>query len=425
MRNALKTAFILLSAVFSTLSNAQSITGHSPVSRFGLGQTWGYGLSRNDGMGGCGLATPSQDHVNLINPALLPYTEKVNLEADIRYLYRDVKVGENYTYGNGGGGPSQFSVSIPIAKRLTTAFGIRPFSNRDFIFSQIRKLGGDSIQYASRGSGGTAQAFLSGGYRLNSYISIGVETGFVFGTLEDSVKFGTLPISGNFTFITLNKRKVSQFTFKPGLNFRYPLNKENQTYFSFGATADLSKKFAFRSYQTFIVKGAGEAAEILDDGSRNFLKKPTAWSLGVSLYRTLAWSVNAEYDYWNANGVANNESGLAFKNGYGIRLGGEFSPGTKKSTRYFNIITFRGGLGYTELPYTVDGQSMTDQYATVGASFPIIRKEAKFSRPLLNVAVAYGKTGNLNTSAGSEMYWKVTFGVTLNDLLWFSRYKID
>lgn len=376
-------------------------------------------------MGGCGLATPSQDHVNLINPALMPFTEKVNLEADIRYLYRDVKVGESYTYGNGGGGPSQFSVSIPISNRLTTAFGIRPYSNRDFIFSQIRKLGGDSIQYASRGSGGTSQAFLSGGYLINSYISVGLETGFVFGTLEDSVKFGTLPISGNFTFITLNKRKVSQFTFKPGINVRYPLNLKTQTYLSFGATADLSQNFGYRNYQTFVVKGAGEAAEVLDNGSKGTLKKPTAYSFGLALYRSLAWSINGEYDFWNASGIANNESGIAYRQGYGIRLGGEYSPGTKKSTRYFNIITFRGGLGYSELPFTVDGKSITDQYASVGASFPIIRKEAKFSRPLLNLAVAYGKTGNQNSTAGSETYWRVTFGITLNDFLWFSRYKID
>lgn len=416
--------FLLISS-FSTPVFSQSVTGHSPISRFGLGSSWGYGLSRNEGMGACGLASPSQDHVNFINPALLPYTEKVNLEIDLRYINRSVKVGDSYSYQNGGGGPAQVSISIPISKRLTTAVGVRPFTNRDFLYSQIRYLGGDSIQYYSRGSGGTAQVFLSGGYRLNKYISLGLETGFVFGTLQDSLKFGSMPVSGNFTFISLNKRRVSQLTFKPGINFRYPINAENHTYLSFGATADLTRKFAYQNYQTFLVKGGGTAADVVDDGSKGTIDRPGAWSFGLGLFKSLSWSLNAEYDYWNTSGISSSDPDFAFRSGYGFRLGGEYSPGTKRSTTYFNIITFRGGLGFSELPYLVDGKSMTDKSLSVGASFPIIRKEAKYSRPLLNIALMYGQTGNRTTTAGIENYWKVTFGITLNDLLWFNRYRVD
>lgn len=376
-------------------------------------------------MGSCGIASPSQDHVNLMNPALLPFTEKVNFEIDLRYLDRMIKVGEQYSYENGGGGPAQFSISIPISKKLTTAFGIRPFTNRDFNYSQVKFIGGDSISFASRGSGGTSQAFLSAGFRLNSYISLGLESGYVFGTLEDSVKFGSLPISGNFTFISLNKRRVGQFIFKPGVHIRYPVKGDDNQFFAFGATADLNPNFAFQNYQTFVVKGAGNIADIIDDGSKGVLKRPLAWSFGLAWYKSLHWSANLEYDFWSANGLTNNEGGIQYQNGYGLRLGGEYSPGTKRSTSYFNIITFRGGLGYSQLPFVVDGKSVQDQYVTAGASFPIIRKEAKFTRPILNISVGYGELGNLNSSIGRERYVKVLFGITLNDFLWFNRYRVD
>lgn len=424
MRNAV--FFILSVQIFwIQVIHAQHVTGHSPITRYGLGSSWGLGISRNDAMAGCGLAAPHQDQPNLANPSLLPFTEKVNLNADVRYIYHNVKVGNLYQYENGGGGPSNFSVNIPFSPKYAMAFGIRPFSNRDFLFTQTRFVGGDSIEYASRGSGGTAQAFLSAGYRINDYISVGLEAGYVFGTLEDSVKFGSIPVSNNFTFITLNKRKVSQFTFKPGINIRFPIRKDDNQYLSLGSTLDLNPTFQYRNYQTFVVKGTGSAQEQVDNGSKGTIQRPTSLSFGLSWYKMLFWSLSLEGDYWRGKGVNNEEGAIVYRDGYSLRLGGEFSPGTKKSTAYFNIITFRAGAGFSRLPYTVDGKSIQEQYVSAGASFPIIRKEAKYSRPLLNLSVAYGQTGNLESSVGREQFVRVIFGITLNDFLWFNRYRVD
>jgi hypothetical protein len=108
-----------------------------------------------------------------------------------------------------------------------------------------------------------------------------------------------------------------------------------------------------------------------------------------------------------------------------FRFGAEFCPGTKKSTSYLNLVTYRFGFLLKNFPFEYQGKSIQDMRLTAGASFPIVRKDAKFSRPLINLSLAAGKRGIAGSSIGSENYFQVGLGFTLNDFLWFNRYKID
>jgi len=404
---------------------AQSIIGHTPISRFGLGQTLGYGLTRNDGLAGCGLAAPHSDHPNLMNPALLSFNRKVNLDFDLRYSFRTLSWPNTPDYQTGSGSPAQLSFIIPINKRLSTAFGVRPHSARDFVFYQKEFQGIDSLGFKNRGLGGVTQFWLAAGYELNRTISVGLETSYLLGTLEDSVTFGVLPKNLNFEFISIYKRKVSQIVFKPGIHLRFPVGAKKSSYLAFGATADIGDRINFREYRTFTIKGVGDQKDTLQNGNASNLRRPITYSYGLSLFNPEVGSLSAEFDWVQAPGQTDENRVMKNHNAIAVRIGGEYMIGTKKSTRYWNIITFRGGLSYQQLPFQQNGKFVTDKKVTFGLSFPIIRKEAKFSRPLINLAVAYGQRGLKDSTVGIENYWQVTLGFTLNDFLWFNRYRID
>jgi hypothetical protein len=361
----------------------------------------------------------------LINPALLSFNRKVDLDIDLRYVYRNLKGPGNANLSDGGGGPAQLSFIIPITKRLSSAFGIRPKTFRDFIFDQKRFEGPDSLSFRNRGLGGITQVWFASGYELNQTISLGLEASYLFGTLEDSVSFGVLPASTNFNFISIYKRKVSQFVFKPGIHLRIPVTANRSTYLAFGGTADLGNYIGFKEYRTFTIKGAGSQQDTLQDGNSSSIKRSVTYSAGFSLFNPEVGSINAEFDWIEAAGENDENTIVKAHNAIAVRVGGEYTIGTKKSTRYLNIITFRGGLSYQQLPLQQNGKFITDQKVSIGASFPIIRKEAKFSRPLINLAVAYGERGLKDSNVGLEKYWQVTLGFTLNDFLWFNRYRID
>ncbi len=426
MQRPLALIFILFVLVGkSHISPAQSNTSHSPISRFGIGQFTGIGLARNESMAGCGIASPSGDHPNFLNPALLTFNEKVNLNFDLRYAFQSIKVSDSYSYSSGSGGPSFISMVVPLSKRVSVAGGIRPFSMRNFSYTEIVQSGSDSIGLKTRGTGGTTQFFMAGGYRIHKNIDIGMEASYIFGTIQDSVIFGVLPETSNYTFINIQKRKVSQFVLKPGIHLNLPFPGKEDVFMGLGATADIGDALSFRKYNTFTVLGAATQIDTLEYDQKSSIRRPVGYHFGLSLYKPLNWSVSAEVDYTKAAGISNEGLNFTYADALTYRAGFEFSPGTKKSTRYVNIMTFRGGLMYQQLPYKMGGDFVTDRRISIGASFPIIRKEAKFSRPLINLGVSYGRRGLKNSYLGMENYFQVNLSFTLNDFLWFNRYKID
>jgi hypothetical protein len=409
----------------STLSQAQSLTGHLPVSRFGAGMPLGSGISRTEGLAGTAVAMPHSDHANFLNPALLSVNEKVQLNMDLRYSYRELSGPGSGKFRNGTSGPANISFAIPISGKIKAGFGVKPFTSRDFVFFEKQFAGGDSIGVRSRGLGGTTKFFVSCAYKISPAVRIGLETSYILGTLEDSVSFGSLPADVNFNFISVRQRRVSQFLFRPGVHVVIPLSRAAGRFLNFGATADLGSRIAYRDFSFFTVKGIGGQRDTLQNNSPGSLQRPLTYSFGMSLVTQEKWALGFDADYVAAPAQTDENTLIKNKNAFSIRLGGEYLIGTKKSTRYLNVITFRGGIAYNQLPFEENGKQLTDRKISLGASFPIIRKEAKFTRPLINLGLSFGQRGFENSAIGLENYYQINLGFTLNDFLWFNRYRID
>lgn len=398
--------------------------GHSPISRFGLGSYFGNTLVRNEGMAGVGVANPSVDHVNLLNPALLTLNRNANLEVDLWFINRELKIGSNY-YLNSGAGPAQLSVCLPIHRKASLAFGIRRYTNYEFRYSRLNPIGTDTIQLQNTGTGGTSQAFVSFGYSLSKNFKIGLESGYVFGSLEDNATFSILPAEVNLQSINVDKRKISGLTFKPGLYYQTRMPGSETVNMTLGAVGDLSSKIGYKRFATTQIDGVPGSLDTLEDEVKYHINRPTSFTLAAGIFKTLEWSLSAEATYAQGDAVKYAETTAKGINSFSYKLGGEYSVGTEKSTRYWNIITWRAGLSYQTLPFTVNGENLRDKKVTVGASFPIVRKETKFTRPLVNLAVSYGQRGLKNSYLGLENYLQVTLGFTLNDTQWFTRYRVD
>lgn len=412
-----------LSSRLSVFSQANS--GHSPISRFGLGQLRGPGLTRSESIGGAGIALPASDFPNFSNPALLLFNDKVNLNLDLWYLAHDLKVAGNPNYSAAGAGPALLSISIPVSPRFVFGAGIKPHTIREFYYQSTSALGTDTLQIQQRGSGGTTQAFISFGWKAAKGLSFGLESSYLFGTLEDSLQFGILPLQKNLIFVGIDKRKISQFLFKPGAFYQFAIPGKEETFIGIGATAQIGGQVRYRKYSTFEVSGISEVDTLAYEQKGN-LEIESRYKLGLSYFKTMNWALSLEGEYIQpaSSGVITgsqfaNSTALAF------RAGAEYSPGISKSTRYVNIMTFRAGFAFEEMPYALNGKKPTDTRITFGSSFPIIRKEAKYSRPLINLGFALGQRGLKGTYLGIERYWQVSLGFTLNDFLWFNRYKID
>jgi len=403
---------------------AQSGIGHSPISRFGSGLPYDFGISRNESMAGCGVAVPDQDHPNFLNPALLHFNRKVNLNSDLRYTYRTLNQLNQSELKSGSAGLGFLSIVVPLTNSISAGAGIRPYSAREFTYQQLRRAGSDSIGVRTRGLGGLSQTFLSCGIRIHKNISLGLEGSYVFGTLEDSIAFGVLPSFINYTFISISKRKVSQFLLKPGVQLTFPFPGSESSFIAAGFTSEIGNQFSLKKYNQFSVAGTG-IKDTLENEVPSSIPRPVAMKFGLGIFSPLSYSINAEAEFTRAGNLASDGSGFAYSDAITWRLGGEYCPGSKRSTTYLNLIHYRAGIMIRDYPYTIDGKKVKDLRISAGASFPIVRKDAKFSRPIINLSVSAGRRGIANSYVGSENYLQVTMGFTLNDFLWFNRYKID
>lgn len=416
-----KVLFATIAASFSAFG--QSGPGNIPVSRIGYGLPTDWGLSRYEGMAGCGQAAPTDDFPNLQNPALLQFNRKVNLNVDLRYQYRNLQQPSEPILRQGYAGPANLSVCMPLSGRISGGLGIRPFSFRDYTFREVRYASGDSIGLRTRGSGGLSQAFLSFGFRLSRNWSLGIEASYVFGTLQDSVTFGVLPSSLNYSYGNIVKQKTSQLMFRPGIHFMQLISKEKEIFIAAGVSADPVSRLSVKRYNQFLIPGT-IYSDTLEFEVKSAIDRPPVLKTGISLFSPQFWSISLEADYTKPT-ISGAAEGLRYVNAWSWKAGGEFRPGSQKSTSYVNLITYRAGIALLRSPYAIDNNYYSDLRFSAGASFPITRKEAKFSRPFINLSISGGQRGTLNSGFGRERYFQVTLGFTLNDFLWFNRYKID
>jgi hypothetical protein len=112
------------------------------------------------------------------------------------------------------------------------------------------------------------------------------------------------------------------------------------------------------------------------------------------------------------------------RNAIAFSTGAEITPDPYK-TNYLYQISYRLGAQFKQTPYVVNGNQMNDLSVSAGLGLPIIRKEARYTRPVINIGVVAGYRGSVDQNKFKENYIKFAVSVTLNDQMWFQRYRLD
>lgn len=411
---------------------AQNTTGHSPYSRFGLGDLSSQGGTRAMGMAETGVAAPSDENINLLNPALLTYNRVTNFQIDL-YGQRKKMATSSASESSVGGGLTNLAFSFPITKKMTAAFGLTPYSSVDYLLNTSTEMNSTidtaTAYYAYKGSGSLSKVFVATGYAITPKLSVGLQANYLFGTLTNESVVQILPASDNNSF-SINKRSYySRVVFKPGIYYKTIIDTASRKYIGIGATAELGASGNLRyDNQIYEYDGAGGTVEIdkLSSNQKTTFTMPATYRVGMSMGVPLKWKLAADFSYTDWTKLKNNNttSNSAMNTAYMAAVGGEWIPGYHKAG-YWNKVTYRAGFNYQQTPITVNGQKINDMYVGLGMGLPIFRKETKFMYPLVNLGLAVGQRGTTQNNAIKETYFRISLGFVLNDNLWFTRYKID
>lgn len=448
------TTYRLLTALtlilFSSTSMAQSGGTFSSYSRFGLGlvndnsQTW------NRSMGGVGMALPSGNKLNTMNPASYAYLDSLSFIMDAGMSGNFGHMTLNNSSKNVNNASFDYVVmGFRLRKNLGIGFGFRPFSTINYAYTTTGKeairdeITGELIRNNTdySGSGGLNQAFVGLGWSPVSNFSIGANVSILWGhathimTQNFTADGSSTSNFNGFNFV----QYADLLTYKLDFGAQYAIRLSHADWLTIGAGVGLGHKFDGDA-KLYRFMSSGDTLTV--NGDKNGFDIPMTYAGGVTWQHQnrLTVSADAHYQTWGNcrmpmmvitdNNVSYPSTNSIYNNVFMIKAGAEYTPNPMAS-KYYNRIKYRLGFSYTSpqlnIP-TTDGQTTLMQKGprelclSLGFGLPITNRIN--SRSMVNLGVQWLNRRSQAAGLMTENYLVLNLGVTFNER-WFMKFKIQ
>lgn len=412
----------LLLGMAQLTAQAQGL-GNSPYSSLGIGEIYGNSNITNLGMGGLGTAYANGFFLNSANPALLVRNRYTIFEVGLLGQAKQLADNRAQNQRDFGANLSYLTLTFPVTRYWSAGIGLRPYSYVDYQTTQYQKVPGTiyESEYIYHGRGGLNKATFTNGFSLTKNLFVGVEAGFLFGNITNDSDSRLLIGGDDITVKRSTHTSYSDIVWRLGAAWRPKLNKD--WFLNIGATIDPMTKLGGSSVDTYQqIDATGTQIsnpDTLSTRTGGSVTLPTQFRGGIVLEKTQKLAVGIEFGYqpWSKFSSLNGQSGN-LKDSYSIGAGLEFTPKVR-STRYLDLIPYRLGFNYAQLPYSVGGKQPTDINMSLGLSLPV----GQFVNSV-TVSLIGGERGTVSEGQIRERYFKIGLGLSLNQQ-WFQRYKID
>jgi len=433
----IKKLAVVLIAIFTYSSYAQQGTS-SPYSFFGIGSLKFKGTVENRSMGGLSIYTDSI-HVNLRNPASYGGFNLASYGTESRPIKFTVGGGNsalNFQTADSEDKSSTttfdyLAISIPIGK-FGFGFGVLPFTSVGYKIES-----GDPEMATNRynGEGGVNKAFLAFGYQLNKNFSVGIDTHYNFGNIQNNAIEFVYDAEGNLVQYQSkeeNRSDLSGLNYNIGLTYRGMINESIElisglTYSPKSTLNSINQ----RSISTIVINNLTGAEAIVNsiesDLEADGLDEtdqvlPSKLSFGLGIGRPKKWFLGAEYSSQKTSDFSNrifNIENTTFEDASTFALGGFYIPNYKSITSYWKRTVFRAGIRFENTGLNINTESINEFGISFGVGLPVGQA---FSNA--NIGFEVGKRGTTNQNLIEENFVNLSLSLSLNDR-WFVKRKYD
>lgn len=171
-----------------SIFNYGQMSEKSPYSFFGIGSESTQNSISSLGMGGVSVSLDDNFELNFSNPALLSGIKLTSF--DLGGQTKFLSISDAYDKQSSSNTTlSYLALGFPIYKNLGFMVGLQPNSNVGYYLTDEIKYDDDTLQEISiyEGEGGTNRMIFGLGYEVFKGLSVGVETEFLFGSLNKSI----------------------------------------------------------------------------------------------------------------------------------------------------------------------------------------------------------------------------------------------
>lgn len=399
--------YFSINLIFAQNNNLTS----SPYSLYGLGVSNSLNTGKINTLGGAGIAMPSIDFINNLNPAsygaIRPnsFFYEIGVRAEKDQLNDNVE-SESRLNGNF----SNLSIAFPISKNSGAGITLLPYTTVGYtMFGIETSIEGSYETFLSNiiGSGGLNDIKLNYGYSLTDKFRIGVYGSYLFGTIkEEEIDF----IKG---VIIINNEKNYYNGFRFGAGFQLDLFDN----ISIGTTASFPTQLNGSQTETVIIPNSRPIINKDIDLDPFELPLELGFGLHIRLDKSLFLNVDYKKNFWDSTGQSDYIGEYVDRDVFAF--GAEYIP-KKNAIEYWKRIQYRSGFNYDNGYLSIDGNRIHNYSLTIGAGLPFSR----YTHSMLNIGYSYGQKGLISNGLIQENYHTLSLNFSFEGR-WFVKRKVN
>ena len=470
MHNIRIASYLLLIQLLFVINSHAQQDAQSPYSFYGIGSPQKNSLQNGFAMGSVFSALRDSNTINFLNPAAytaIDVTQFIfGVENNIvTRNYSNTSQQDFNVYIN------QLGLGIPAVKKKMFGWGVylgfSPYSQVGYSFKDSTRqyFGNDTVMVNElyNGNGGINQVTLGNGFRISKFVSIGINTHFIFGTINRNRSL-IMPISQDYLSSRVQKKtKLEEFAMDAGIQFHHffkvktkvrPAStsdsiisrknwetKISKIYFNIGATYTLGRKMnvAFDQLGIQYISGNTELGvdtfELVPP-TIGSITLPHGFSGGLQFTNAKSWSVVADFNYsmWSGFSYFDQPSTQYFDT-WGIGVGAEIDPAYKNKNlgknQFFKNILYRLGSRYQNRYFRPDLQPIDEVGISFGLGLPVAfgnkiynENETRIILSYINIGIEGGFANSRNNGIVNESFFRLNVGVTIRDK-WFIKRRFN
>lgn len=402
---------------------------NSPYSQFGIGALSDQSQSMSRGMNGVGYGLRQGNNVNTLNPASYSGVDSLTMLFDMGVSGQFTHYEEGKLKRNASLASFEYVVgSFRAWKNVGVSFGLLPYSSVGYEYatsSRDQNLG--QLTESFTGSGGLHEVFLGFGWRLMKPLSIGVNAGYLWGSIDRSV----LP-DADATANSLRKNystSVSNYKLDVGAQWVQPIGRFDRL--TLGAVVGLGHNLKNDAEMTIVsTNQLSNSSDTTALKLTDAFELPMSFGVGAAYQHAGKLTLAADFtlDKWGdvkfptfTGNEYKLQSGL-LKDRMKINVGLDWLPNpSQMGGRFLEHVHYRLGAGYATPYYYINGKEGPKELSvSAGFGIPIVNMHN--NRSVLNISGQWIRSSA--TDFLTENYFRINIGVTFNER-WFMKWKVD
>jgi hypothetical protein len=382
----------------------------SNYSMFGLGDFNNSVTSAYEGMGGTCIAMFDRNSINILNPALWTQVTTTRLQTGYKFNQHFVSdANSNKLQNNGTISLTSAVFMIDTTWKIAASIGIYPQTRINYFVKNYFSINNDetvsSGQIEYQGQGGLSNLYIGFASRVYGPIFAGAT---IFGNFGSAYYSNKVDYYDAYNYNTYYQKK-DNFS---GLGYKFGLYSELPNNFSIGAYYEFNNSIHVEREQSY-------GSDLVSDTSTysSFsINAPKKYGIGLG-YRTGKFQFGGDFNYLIISDLNyNSSSQMKFKNSYSVSFGGERLGNVSRNAEYLDRITYKAGIGYSNLYYQVFGQDINEYKFTIGGAFPIS------NTGLLDATLVFGLRGTNSNGLVQDKFIRMIIDISVGEI-WFNPFK--